>query len=56
MKVGLIGIGTLQNSKLGHDEIGVTAHECWMKKLVGSGSGSDSGLPGSSPLSGSLSE
>ena len=43
--MGLIGIGTLQNSKLGHDESGVTACECQMRKLVRSGS------PGLSPPS-----
>ena len=55
-KWGLIGVGTLRNGELGCDEIGVTARECRMRKLVGSGSGSDSGSPGSSLLSGSLLE
>ena len=41
--MGLIGVETLRNGELGHNETRVTAHECQMKKLVGSGSKSDSG-------------
>ena len=55
--MGLIGVGTLQNGELGCDEIGVTACECQMRKLVGSGLKLDSGLSWglSSPFGCSLS-
>ena len=49
--MGLIGVGTLWNSELGCNEIGITTREYQMRKLVGSDSGSESGSPGLTPLS-----